>query len=60
MSSAGSNIVDTADISKVIFHRTGPPAGPGGYNRDADINDNTVIDTADISLVIANRGRSTP
>jgi Cohesin domain len=55
-----NKIVDTADISKVIFHRTGPPAGPGGYNRAADINDNTIIDTADISLVIANRGRTAP
>ncbi len=55
-----NGIVDTADISKVIYHRTGPPSGPGGYNRDADINDNGVIDTADISLVIANRGRTVP
>jgi hypothetical protein len=55
-----NKIVDTADIGRVIYHRTGPPSGPRGYNRDVDINDNRVIDTADISLVIANRGRSTP
>jgi hypothetical protein len=55
-----NKVVDSADISKVIYHRNGPPAGPGGYNRDVDIDDNGVIDSADISLVIANRGRTAP
>jgi len=55
-----NKIVDSADISRIIYHRNGPPPGPGGYNRDADINDNGIIDSADISLVIANRGRTAP
>lgn len=55
-----NKIVDVADLSRILFHRTGPPAGPGGYNRDADINDNGIIDVADMSIVLANRGRSTP
>jgi hypothetical protein len=56
----GDKVVDSADISKVIWHRSGPPSGPGGYDRNVDIDDNGSIDSADISIVIANRGRSVP
>lgn len=55
-----NRIVDVVDLSRVLYHRTGPPAGPGGYNRDADINDNGIIDVVDMSLVLANRGRTAP
>lgn len=56
----GNTVVDSADISVIIYYRSGPPPGPGGYDRNADIDDNGSIDSADISLVIANRGRSLP
>ena len=54
----GDTYVDIADIVKVIYHRSGPPPGPGGYDRNVDINDDDRIDIADIVLVIANRGSS--
>jgi hypothetical protein len=54
----GDTIVDVFDVSKVKYHRSGPPPGPGGYERNVDINDDGDIDIFDLSIVKANRGRS--
>lgn len=50
-------IVDVFDVLKVKYHRSGPPPGPGGYLRQADINDDTSIDVFDVLIVKANLGR---
>jgi len=54
----GEGEVDISDILKIKLHRSGPPPGPDGYERNVDINDDTYIDISDILLVKANRGRS--
>ncbi len=49
-------VVDVFDVLKVKYHRSGPPPGPGGYLREADINDDTSIDVFDVLIVKANLG----
>ena len=51
-------IVDVFDVLKVKYHRSGPPPGPGGYLREADVNEDGSIDVFDILSVKANLGRS--
>lgn len=50
--------VDVFDILKLKYHRSGPPPGPGGFNPDADVNQDGLIDVFDILIAKAHLGES--
>ncbi|MGD8506166.1 MAG: hypothetical protein PVF15_05820 [Candidatus Bathyarchaeota archaeon] len=55
------NTVDIFDIGKISSHwYPGPPAGPAGYNKDADMNLDGSVDIFDIGITSANWGNPYP
>jgi hypothetical protein len=51
--------IDSADISCVVAHRSGPPPGPLGYSPDADFNEDGKVDDNDTAIINANSGKTT-
>lgn len=57
----GDKTVDIFDIGTISAHWfPGPPVGPLGYDREADINLDGAVDIFDIGITSANWGRTVP
>jgi len=54
----GDKTVDMFDILKIKYDRSGPPAGPGGYDPNVDIDYDGAIDVFDILIAKAHLGQS--
>jgi hypothetical protein len=52
--------IDVFDILTIKYHCSGPPAGPGAYDVNADMNADGKIDVFDILIAKENLGQTTP